>query len=137
MSLSNFGKHREEEIINKPYENLKSIDVSDDSFYFSHKGSDQNGNYEWEKISDPSFQIVSIDQLREDTEFMEKLKSACEKFEVEFKTEEEQFKVTLRNLYDETAGFDLPFTLLDADAFNKELLYHNAKEQIKTQSRDI
>ena len=130
MSIPSFGEYRKNEISTKPYENLSSIEIGENEFYFSEKGSDENGNYEWESLADSSFKVVTLEDLAKNEKFIGDLIDVAIKNEVSVKDKE--LKVLLRDVMDETLGFDLPFTLLDTNSFNKELTYYNAKTAINT-----
>ena len=55
----------------------------------------------------------------------------------EIKLDNKELKVAIRDLMDETLGFNLPFTLLNNEMFNKELTYYNAKKQTRAQSQSF
>jgi len=133
MSLTNFSDHQKKEITKNPHLHLDKIDLSESDYYYSPIGSTPNGIYEWNSLSDESFRIVDISALFEDEDFRSRL--ATELFENKIKIEvndEASLNRALIELYDQTLGYGLSFTLLNVEEFNKEFLYYNAKRKNRT-----
>lgn len=133
MSLSNFSEYQKKEVLANPHLHLDKIELGKDDYFYSTKGSNKNGIYEWEDISDDTFRLKNIKELFNDEDFRNNL--AGELFENKIKInvkDEETLVRALRELYDQTLGYGLSFTLLNVDEFNKEYLYYNAKRKSRT-----
>lgn len=131
MDITNFQDHLQSEIQNKPYENLNNIVLEDGVYYYSPKGSSKNGVYEWDSLADESFRIATLEELRGDKDFMDSVFDVFKTLpsETKSKLNGADLNVILREIMDETLGFGLPFTLLDAASFSKELEYYNVKNK--------
>lgn len=133
MSLPNFSEHQRKEIIKNPHLHLDKIQLGPTDYYYSTKGANSNGIYEWEFLSDESFKIVNLQELLNDTDFKNKLSAELFERRINIEVKDElSLSRALRELYEETLGYGLSFTLLNSDEFNKEFSYYNAKAKNRT-----